>query len=118
MRPSTPPAANILPLGEKATSKIDVGPPLANVRNGKEALYFAEVLCNNSSYENPEHLFVLAAAYAEVGKFEDAVRVSRLGLEECGIATPEKIRKRILYAIELYKKEKPFRLDQSKLEQW
>ncbi len=51
------------------------------IRNGTEAVYFAEILCENSNHTDPGHLYVLAAAYAEDGQFERAVSTAGKALE-------------------------------------
>lgn len=47
--------------------------PDAQVRNGTEALQLAEQLCAAGTSQRPQYLATLAAAYAEAGRFADAV---------------------------------------------
>ena len=62
-------------------------------RNGARAVEWAEQACSLTSYASPELLGTLAVAYAEVGRFGDALRMvhkaqllarqsERTGLEE------------------------------------
>ena len=64
-----------------ATSRVDA------VRNGAEAVRLAERAANLSGARNAEVLDTLAAAYAEAGRFTDAVETSSRALS---IATEEK----------------------------
>ena len=50
--------------------------PDAEVREGVQAVEFAERACRLTRYEQPYALAGLAAAYAEVGRFADATRVA------------------------------------------
>jgi len=79
------------------------------VRNGEEAMYFAEILCKNTNYKNPEHMYVLAAAYAEAERFDDAVRTAREALKLVGRSGEEKLYGQIAQALELFKQEKSLR---------
>ena len=51
--------------------------PNADFRNGSEAVRLAERACELTKRKNPEMLDTLAAAYAEAGKFSDAVKTAR-----------------------------------------
>ena len=48
--------------------------PDASLRNGPQAVEWAERACRLSENKQPFCLRALAAAYAETGRFEDAVR--------------------------------------------
>ena len=48
--------------------------PDAARRKGEEALLWAQRACSVSNNLDPSHLDTLAAAYAEVGNFEEALR--------------------------------------------
>ncbi len=48
--------------------------PNADFRNGPEAVKMAERACELTSRKDPEKLKTLAAAYAEVGRFDEAVK--------------------------------------------
>ena len=69
--------------------KPDFGPALNNLamlrascpqpefRNGREAVQLAETACRLIRRRNPSFLGTLAAAYAEAGRFSDAVNTIR-----------------------------------------
>ena len=46
--------------------------PIAEVRNGKQAVEFATETCKMTGWKNAKYLDTLAAAYAEQGEFADA----------------------------------------------
>jgi tetratricopeptide (TPR) repeat protein len=48
--------------------------PQAEFRDGHEAVQLAEAACRLSQRRNPSYLAALAAAYAEAGRFSDAVK--------------------------------------------
>ena len=54
--------------------------PDAKVRDGAEATRLATVACERTSQRNPYFLDTLAAAYAETGRFTDAVRTAEKAL--------------------------------------
>lgn len=51
------------------------------LRNGREAVQLAEAACRFSGRRNPSYLGTLAAAYAEAGRFPDAVKTMQEALE-------------------------------------
>ena len=57
-----------------ATDKND------EIRNGDEAIRWASVACQGEGRKNPEYLDTLAAAYAEAGRFQEAIRTVRESL--------------------------------------
>ena len=50
--------------------------PQARLRNGPEAVQLAEQACQLTGYQQPQFVGTLAAAYAEAGRFEEAVTTS------------------------------------------
>ncbi|MBN1341387.1 MAG: tetratricopeptide repeat protein [Phycisphaerae bacterium] len=52
-----------------------------DIRNGREALELALRVCEKSRYQRVGYLDTLAAAYAEVGDFENAVRIMEQAIE-------------------------------------
>jgi tetratricopeptide (TPR) repeat protein len=51
------------------------------IRNGEEAVKLAVKLCNIIGYNQPLALDALASAYAETGKFDEAVAIAQKALE-------------------------------------
>jgi len=83
--------------------------PEARVRNGQQAVQLAEQACQLTDYEKPQLIFTLAAAYAEAGRFEDAVAASgeahklALALGQQALALHSQ------KLLELFKAHKPYR---------
>ena len=83
--------------------------PQAEFRNGGEAVQLAEAACRLSGRRNPSFLGTLAAAYAEAGRFGDAVKTIQEALavsEASGAKELVPIQTRML---ELFQAGKPFR---------
>lgn len=80
-----------------------------SLRNGNEAVQFAESLCEAESQRTPENLDTLAAAYAEAGRFEDAIKTVneavRMTKAEGDLQATRSMEKRLV----LYKQKKPYR---------
>jgi tetratricopeptide (TPR) repeat protein len=55
--------------------------PDSTLRNGAEALAIAQALCQGPNASNPAVLRVLAAAYAETGRFTEAIETARHAIE-------------------------------------
>ena len=55
--------------------------PDAKLRNGQKALEYAQKACELSAWKDPHALGTLAAAYAEVGNFEEAVKWQKKCME-------------------------------------
>lgn len=65
--------------------------PNSQVWNGSRAVQLAKAVCEADRYQDPEMIFVLAAAHARAGNFEEAKRVAqRASLRVRGNATAEK----------------------------
>lgn len=81
--------------------------PDAKHRNGKEALALARRACEQTRWKVPHCLGTLAAAYAELGQFDEAVRWQSKALESPAYQKEygEAARK----CLELYKARKPYR---------
>jgi tetratricopeptide (TPR) repeat protein len=76
------------------------------VRNAEQALAHAEKAVNLDNYENPVSLDTLAAALANAGQYDEAVRAIERAIE---IAPPEE---RAVYRarLKLYQRSQPFRV--------
>ena len=83
--------------------------PEASVRNGAEAVELAERATQISGGQSPAILAVLAAAYAEVGRFADAVQTTKQAL---ALATQQKkqdLTQALSSALALYEAKTPLR---------
>ena len=74
-------------------------------RDGKRAVELATNACELSSWKNAYGVCTLAAAYAEAGDFENAVKWQEEFLRLCS----EVDRKKWSYLLDLYKSGKPYR---------
>lgn len=86
--------------------------PDPNSRHGALAVKLAEQACQATSNEDPACLDALAAAYAEVGRFDDAIGTVRRAL---GLMTGD-LRERswpLRRRLELYESRQPFRAGQT-----
>jgi tetratricopeptide (TPR) repeat protein len=81
-------------------------------RDGAEALVLAKRACELTKYRNPEPLITLAAAYAEVGHFSEAVRTIQKAVDLCISRGNIKRANDIAKLQELYKTGKPYRTNQ------
>ena len=84
-----------------ATSTID------ELRNGQRALELAEQACEVTKYQQAHVLSTLAAAYAELGNFEEALKWSTKAVE----LDPEE--GQLARELENYREKKPWREQQS-----
>jgi len=82
--------------------------PQDNVRNGAKAAQLAERACKVTAHRNPVLLSTLAAAYAEVGKFPEAVATATKALD---LVTPDDklLAQGLRQHLELYRSGKPAR---------
>jgi len=82
--------------------------PLSIHRDGPRAVQLAEWVCKATAYKSPPLLDTLAAAYAEAGQFDKAVRITLQAIEivrnnpKASTATLES-------RLELYKAGRPYR---------
>ena len=82
--------------------------PEDGVRDGARAVSLAERACQVTEYKNPALIDTLASAYAEAGRFPEAVRSATQALalaERSGAGLAEEIRARLA----LYKSGLPYR---------
>lgn len=80
--------------------------PDDNVRDGKKAVALATKACNMSNWTNYAYVDTLAAAYAETGDFEQAVKYQKQATSMNGI--PEANRTNVQNRLELYLHHKPY----------
>lgn len=88
--------------------------PDAKHRDGKKAVELATKACEMTNWKNAGHLDTLAAAYAEAGDFEKAVKWQSEAVEDVELMRREgaEMKERL----ELFKQKKPYRLPVEKLE--
>ena len=101
LSPDAPPCLNLL-------ARLLAACPEDGVRDGARAVTLAERACQATENKNPALMDSLAAAYAEVGRFPEAVRTATQALElaeRSGARYAEGIRERLA----LYKSGRPYR---------
>ena len=86
-----------------ATSKIE------KYRDGKKAVSLAEKLCRLTDYRQPLALDALAASYAEIGRFSDAVTIAKKALKLSLQTGPKELELGIKQRLFLYQNGKPYR---------
>jgi spermidine synthase len=78
-------------------------------RNGEKAVKLAELICDMGGCSDPAMLDTLAAAYAETGRFQDALRTAREAIDLAELSGDENLAKEIKNRIRLYQSNRPFR---------
>ncbi len=79
------------------------------VRNGVEAVRLAERACELTQRQQAVLLGTLAAAYAEVGRFDDAVATAEKAREVATASGQKDVAAKNLQLLELYRARKPLR---------
>ena len=83
--------------------------PDDQVRSGSEAVEFGEMACQLVGYKEPLCLGTLAAAYAEVGRFDDAIRSAEKARDLAAVRGSNEVVQRNEELLRLYRAGKPFR---------
>lgn len=83
--------------------------PDAQYRNGKEALRWATHICEITKYRQPDALDTLAAAQAESGDFDSAVKTAESAAELAKAAKNNQLEQAMHSRAELYREKKPYR---------
>lgn len=78
--------------------------PKAQLRDGQKAIEYAKRACDLTNWKHPYILGTLAAAYAETGDFDNAVKYQ----QQADSLYSEKDKQRWKYLIELYKAHRPY----------
>jgi len=78
-------------------------------RNGEEAVKLATQLCKITKYQQPLPLDALAAAYAETGRFNEAVFTVRRGLIMALRYGPNELILGLKKRLKLYQEKRPYR---------
>jgi tetratricopeptide (TPR) repeat protein len=82
--------------------------PDPKIRNGKEAVDLAEKACQLTGNQQPLFLGTLAAAYAEAGRFNEAVAAAERARDLARTNGWEQIAQRNEQLLELYRASKPY----------
>jgi tetratricopeptide (TPR) repeat protein len=79
-----------------------------SLRDGKEAVQLAESACKLTMYGNPSLLDTLACAYAEAGRFDDAIRTAEKAVDLGLKSGNKRVASEFRSHLDLFKKQKPF----------
>ena len=85
---------------------IRAGAPDPQLRDGNEAVQLATRACNLTDYKNHEYLGTLAAAYAEAGDYETAIKWQNQAVE----IAPEDAKKQAQEQLRKYRQREPYRI--------
>ena len=78
-------------------------------RNGKEAVKLATRLCKITQYRQPLALDAIAAAYAETGKFNEAIFTAEKALKMALMQGPGSLAQGLEQRLKLYQNKMPYR---------
>ena len=81
-------------------------------RNGAEAVRLAETACERTGHANPGFLDTLAAAYAEQGRFEEAVKIMRDAIKRATEANRAASAEAFKARLALYQAGSPYHEDE------
>lgn len=99
---------NFVPAMNGAAGVLAASPD-ASDRNGAEAVELAERAVQLSEAQDPVYLDTLAAAYAEVGRFPEAIAAARKALDLAAEQHREHLLEGLNTRIKLYQSHKPYR---------
>jgi len=83
--------------------------PDDGLRNGVEAVQLAEQACRLTNYQDLVPLGTLSAAYAEAGRFEEAIATAQKGFELARAANDRRFAGILQVLLKSYKAGKPWR---------
>ena len=83
--------------------------PEPEIRDVVEAVRLAERACELTNYRSPAILDTLAAAYAQTGQFDQAVKTATKAVNIARAAKNEELAKDIQSRLDLYKAKRPYR---------
>jgi len=78
------------------------------VRNGPEAVQYAERACTLTHYQQTEFIGILAAAYAEAGRFNDAIQTAERAIASANAAGETNLLEKNRQLLELYRAGHPY----------
>lgn len=82
--------------------------PLANLRDGKQAVEYAKKGCELSRWQVPGGWMALAVAYAEIGDFKEAIKWQKKALESAE-QFPKEQQEEMRFQLKLFEQGKPYR---------
>jgi tetratricopeptide (TPR) repeat protein len=82
----------------------------AKARDGRAAIAFATRACQLTSWKQSRYVDTLAAAYAEAGDFDQAVKWEQYALKITPSQTQQSVIDAMRERLELYKDRKPYRM--------
>jgi tetratricopeptide (TPR) repeat protein len=85
--------------------------PDPQFRDGNEAVKLGERLCDLTKFKQPMFVGTLAAAYAEAGRFGDAIKASENAKSLAAAAGNKELVEKNMQLLELYRTGKPYRED-------
>jgi tetratricopeptide (TPR) repeat protein len=88
--------------------------PDAGIRNGDEAVRLAEQACELTHRQEPVPLSTLAAAYAEVGRYDDAVTTAQAAITIAQEKGETNFVDKMKQCLQLYTAHKPYRQEVKK----
>lgn len=85
--------------------------PDKSVRDGKQAITYGKMACDQTNWEEPAFIDTLAAAYAEAGQYDKAVKYQQQAIN----LVPADAKPDYASRLQLYKAHKPYREDPRQL---
>lgn len=82
--------------------------PLAKLRDGKRALALANFACGHTGWDEAKSIDTLAAAYAELGNYSEAVVWQQRAIDLAG-SSDKDFQQQLQQRLELYRKGLPYR---------
>ncbi|MGH7939605.1 MAG: tetratricopeptide repeat protein, partial [Limisphaerales bacterium] len=86
----------------------------ANLRDGREAVPLAEHACQLTHYKNAQSIGTLAAAYAEAGRFGDAIAAARKAQDVAQASGQRDIAERNAQLLKLYERHQAYHMGDDK----
>ena len=83
--------------------------PVDSQRNGEEALRLAEKACKLTNHEQHTYIDTLATAYAELGRFDEAVKAAQDAVALAQKANDEESVAEYQERLKLYEQKTPYR---------
>jgi tetratricopeptide (TPR) repeat protein len=81
--------------------------PDASIRNGKKSIEIAKKACEQTTWGDWRYLDTIAAAYAEAGDFENAVKYQKMAVDIAGSTTMGE-QAGLKPRLDLYEQQKPY----------